>query len=176
VRVTLDEYAGLPDQPGHLDELIAGEVIYRPFAGARTGIAGGNAGFALSAHRQTHGGCATARCGLVLARDPDTVVCADALYWPNREAVRATSVRDWPTVPPLAAFVIVNEFESEQARERRVRLLIGFGIGVLWVVDPFADAVTEYRRGGARTLEADATLDGGDVLPGFTCKVADLFA
>lgn len=174
--MTLDEYAELDEKPGHIDDLIAGEVVYQPWPGVRSGVVSGNAGFALSKHRQVHGGCETARCGLVLARDPDSVLSADVLYWPNPNAVAASAVYGWPTVPPLAAFVIGNEFESEQARERRVRLLAGFGIGLLWVVDPLARNVTEFRSGRVRTLEADATLDGGDALPGFTCKVGDLFA
>jgi Uma2 family endonuclease len=51
------------------------------------------------------------------------------------------------------------------------------GVRVVWIINPRDREVVivteplEYR-----TLESEATLDGGEVLPGFTCKVADLFA
>jgi len=47
----------------------------------------------------------------------------------------------------------------------------------VWVVDPEANTVMVYS-GMMRGVEYDEadTLDGGEVLPSFTCKVADFFA
>ena len=51
------------------------------------------------------------------------------------------------------------------------------GVRMVWIIDPedrTATVITDPLE--SRTLEADATLDGGAVLPGFSCKVSDLFA
>ena len=47
---------------------------------------------------------------------------------------------------------------------------------LIWLVDPEMRTVLVYRgtpRGGE--LDEEDTLDGGEVLPGFSCKVAELF-
>lgn len=47
---------------------------------------------------------------------------------------------------------------------------------LVWVVDPKPQTVTVYRTWTeAHTLRADETLDGGDVLPGFACRVGEIF-
>ena len=56
------------------------------------------------------------------------------------------------------------------------KVYIAAGISLIWLVDPESRTVTVYA-GRLRGLELDETdqLDGGDVLPGFACKVGDLF-
>jgi len=47
----------------------------------------------------------------------------------------------------------------------------------VWVFDPDRRTVSVHRPDGeTRTLNADETLDGGDLLPGFTLRLADVFA
>ena len=58
----------------------------------------------------------------------------------------------------------------------KIKEYLFYGIPVVWLVDLEARTVMVYR-GTMRGVELDEddTLDGGDVLPGFACKVADLF-
>ena len=50
------------------------------------------------------------------------------------------------------------------------------GVRVVWVVDPEDRTVTVYRQPGqGQLLEEDATVTGEDVLPGFSCRVAEFF-
>ncbi len=53
---------------------------------------------------------------------------------------------------------------------------IASGVKLVWLVDPEAQTVMVYN-GTTRGIEyGDAdSLDGGEVLPGFTCTVAELF-
>jgi Uma2 family endonuclease len=47
---------------------------------------------------------------------------------------------------------------------------------LVWIVDPASRTVTVYEAdGAARRLRAADALNGGAVLPGFRCAVADLF-
>jgi Uma2 family endonuclease len=49
-------------------------------------------------------------------------------------------------------------------------------VPLVWLVDPETNTVLEYR-GSLRGTEYDEsdTITGGDVLPEFTCRVADFF-
>jgi Uma2 family endonuclease len=59
---------------------------------------------------------------------------------------------------------------------RKVQQYLRAGIAMVWVVDGESRNVTVYRAGREpRVLEENEVLDGEDVLPGFTCAVADLF-
>lgn len=173
--VTLEEYARLPDPASGIDDLIAGRVVYRPFHSVQHGLVCGNISCLLGDYReQVKGGRASLRCGLVIARDPATVTGPDASFW--RDRANMPLEHGWPTCPPDAAFEVVDANEAYSDVMRRVRLLVGFGVGVLWLVDPFLQFVTEFRGPATRTFEVSNTLDGGYVLPGFACKVSDLFA
>ena len=47
---------------------------------------------------------------------------------------------------------------------------------MVWIVDPRARFVTLFPLGEPQTtLAADAGIEGGTVLPGFSLRVADLF-
>jgi Uma2 family endonuclease len=50
------------------------------------------------------------------------------------------------------------------------------GVLLVWLVDPETRTVTVYR-GSMRGLELGEAeiLDGGNILPGFSCKIANLF-
>jgi Uma2 family endonuclease len=48
---------------------------------------------------------------------------------------------------------------------------------MVWIIDPEDRTVTVYRTPDeGRVLQESATLSGDDVLPGFSCRVAELFA
>ncbi|MDY3561213.1 Uma2 family endonuclease [Gemmata sp. JC673] len=173
--VTLEEYARLPDPDNGIDDLIAGRVVNRPFHSAQHGLVCGNICGLLGEYQQRRGtGSASLRCGLVIARDPATVTGPDAAFWSDRTDLPLE--HGWPTRPPDAAFEVVDAGEPYSDVMRRVRLLVEFGVGVLWLVDPSLRFVAEFRGPAVRTFEVSDTLDGGDVLPGFACKVSDLFA
>jgi hypothetical protein len=173
--VTLEEYASFPELPGKIDDLIAGCVVYRPLHSVLHGSVCANICSLLHDYRERVGsGSVSLRCGLVIAREPATVTGPDVSFWCNRSDVLLD--HGWPTRAPEAAFEVVDTNEAYSDVMRRVRLLIAFGVGVLWLVDPVLDFVIEFRSSAVRILESSDTLDGGDVLPGFACKVSDFFA
>jgi Uma2 family endonuclease len=59
----------------------------------------------------------------------------------------------------------------------KVREYFTRGVRMVWLIDSDDRNVWVYRAPDeARVLHESATLSGEDVLPGFTCRVADLFA
>ena len=52
-----------------------------------------------------------------------------------------------------------------------------YGVRLVWAIDPESRSITVFAPGReARTLSTGDTLDGEDVLPGFTVPVDDIFA
>lgn len=169
--VTVEEYARMPDREGFRDELIEGEVIYRPLAGMLHGWCCVNAGSPLVEYAHHNGGVTTSGSGVVVGRNPDSVLAPDVAHWRQRPS----KLDDWPEAPPAVVIEVVDHDEPYHHTLRKVLLYRRFGVGVVWVVAPLCEVVTEYRAGAARLLDVSDSLDGGDVLPGFSCKVADLF-
>jgi len=82
-----------------------------------------------------------------------------------------------PNPPELAVEVISDENNAEEQRNLTRKLGSYLAVGtVVWIVYPFSKLVDVHVPGQAtRTLGLDDTLDGGEVLPGFTLAVKDIF-
>jgi Uma2 family endonuclease len=73
---------------------------------------------------------------------------------------------------------ILSPGESPERFARKLRFYLLHGVRLVWVVDPIAQTITVYTPGRTeeRILRPGDTLDGGDVLPGFTAPVAEIMA
>jgi Uma2 family endonuclease len=59
----------------------------------------------------------------------------------------------------------------------KIQFYLLYGVRLVWVIDPATATVTVQVPGEeARILSSGDTLDGGDVLPGFSVAVDDIFA
>ncbi len=53
---------------------------------------------------------------------------------------------------------------------------LSFGVRMVWVAHPQSRSVDVHRPGqSVETIADDGSVDGQDVLPGFTCPVAAIF-
>lgn len=81
----------------------------------------------------------------------------------------------WPFAPDLAV-EIVSPHDIALEVEAKIRLYLYAGTMIVWLIWPPYRSITVYQPGGqARVLQADDVLDGGDVLPGFSVRVAEIF-
>lgn len=81
-----------------------------------------------------------------------------------------------PVPPDLAVEVVspANEMQQSQTTLKTANYLAEGT--VVWLVRPAVGLVHVLRPGEpAQTLTLEDTLDGGDILPGFSVKVADVF-
>jgi Uma2 family endonuclease len=78
--------------------------------------------------------------------------------------------------PQLAVEVLcASNTTSEMTRKRKD--YFDSGVKLLWIVDPETRTIDVYTASDRSTrLHVDDSLDGGDVLYGFTASVAELFA
>ena len=114
--------------------------------------------------------------GVRLERDPDTVREPDLAFVSAEK--RPLDVRNtgYLEVVPELVVEIVSPSDSLGSIFDKAQMWLRFGIELVWVVYPETRTVEVYRMDAPRvTLGEDDTLDGGAVLPGFTCPVQDIF-
>ncbi len=71
---------------------------------------------------------------------------------------------------------VLGTGRCSQRMTQQVREYFDSGVRLVWVVHPEERTVTVYTKPGVGTvLWEHATLTGGDVLPGFTCRVTEFF-
>lgn len=177
--LTAEEFFEMPEIPGVWYELVRGEVV------EVSGIGGEHGDFVLAIVTLLHAFIRPRRLGklyadgvgFIIRRDPDTVRIPDVAFVArSRVPVSGSPKKHWPLAPDLAV-EIVSPGDRRHAVEEKTQDYLAAGVCLVWVVWPESETVTVYAQDGEpRTLTADDTLDGGEVLPEFTVSVAALFA
>lgn len=176
--LTVEEFARLPEpMDGSREELVRGVIEKMPMPRFRHGKLQLRIGSRLSAFVDAHHlGQVATETGVVTEHDPDTVRGPDVAFW---SAERLPLDADVEIYPEVAADLCV-EIRSPSERPKRVRQKLreyfACGVRMVWVIDPEERTVAVYREPTqGRLLSEDATLSGEDVLPGFECRVGELF-
>lgn len=174
--ITAEEFGRMPDPPdGSKQELVKGVIVTMPPPKPRHGHAQLEVGALLRAVvKPARLGWVVTESGTLLDRDPDTVRGPDvAFYSIARQPVLPD---EYFEIPPDLAVEILSPGDRRGAVREKIREYIAAGVRLVWLVDPETRTVLEYR-GSLRGTEYDEadTLTGGDVLPDFSCRVADFF-
>ena len=176
-RSTASELFEMPDD-GFRYELVRGELRKMSPAGTEHGAIVFNLSGLLAQHIKAHklGQGFGAETGFKIASDPDTVRAPDAAFI-RRERIPEGGIpkKFWPGAPDLAVEV-VSPGDTYNEVEDKVEDWLAAGARAVWVVNPKQRCVVIYRSmtDVTRLSEADE-LDGGEVLPGFRCKVSEVF-
>src|SRR5919109_84876 len=174
---TADELFLMPDD-GFRYELVRGEVRRMPPAGSEHGAVAVNIALVIAQFVKPHdlGVVLGAETGFKIASEPDTVRAPD-LAFVRRERIPAGGIPRgfWPGAPDLAVEV-VSPGDTYTEVEEKVNDWLNAGTRMVLVLNPRTRTVAVYtsHTDVVRLTEAD-TLAGGEVLPGFTCRVAELF-
>ena len=174
---TAEQFMRMP-RDGYRYELVSGELRTMSPPGLTHGVLMLRLGGLLEAYVREHklGLAAGGDAAFILARDPDTVRGPDVAFI-RQERLAANPPTDgfWPGAPDLAVEILSPGDRIREVNEK-VEAWLEAGVRMVWVVDPDRRTVTVHRpAAGIETLTEDADLDGRDVLPGFRCRVADLF-
>lgn len=98
---------------------------------------------------------------------PDLVYVASAHLPSERHLHRA---------PDLTVEVLSPDQHWSQFLDK-IQFYLLYGVSLVWVIDPATETITVETPGQeARILRSGDVLDGGDVLPGFSVAVDDIFA
>jgi len=82
-----------------------------------------------------------------------------------------------PDLVPDLAVEVLGENNTAREMERKRTEYFAAGVRLLWIVDPTVRTVEVWTSlESSKKLSAADTLDGGEVLPGFTLPLRSLFA
>jgi Uma2 family endonuclease len=82
----------------------------------------------------------------------------------------------YANVPADLCVEVISPGNTREKMNRKIREYFTSGVQQVWVVDPEAKTVTIYRQAGdGRVLWDDSTITAEDILPGFSCPVAEFF-
>lgn len=175
--MTAAELLQLPDD-GCRYELVRGELRQMIPAGHKHGRFAMNLATPLDTYVRDHnlGSVYAAETGFLIASNPDTVRAPDVAFI-QRERVEAVGDTEgfWPGAPDLAAEVVSpNDLAAEV--EEKVAEWLAAGARLVLVLYPRQRTVKVYRSiTNLRVLTDADTLDGGEVVPGWTLPVRTLF-
>lgn len=178
--LTIEEYLdyNYPDWVAKA-ELVRGELRLMPTPELPHGAAASELTFLLSLHVRQHGlgSVFGDNIGYELVQLPRTVRVPDASFVrAERMPPEGVSGRLFHFPPDLAVEVISPSERGSRLEEKLFDYAAG-GTPLVWLVDPEARTVTAISADApTRVLTEADTLGGGTVVPGFSCRVADIFA
>lgn len=175
--VTAEELLQTPDD-GLRRELVRGEVRKMPPAGNVHGRIAVNMTTPLDQHVRENGlGVVfAAETGFKIASNPDTVRAPDVAFV-RRERVEATGDVEgyWPGAPDFAVEVVSPNDPYTEVEEKAGDWLEA-GVRMVVVVDP-RNRTASVRRSSSEitVLSENDTLEGSEVVPGWSLPVRDIF-
>lgn len=175
--MTAEELLRWPDD-GQRHELIAGELRTMPPAGEEHGTIAMSVGSMLAGYVREHqlGRVVAAETGFLLTTNPDTVRAADVAFI-ARERAGASPVTGYRPGAPDLAIEVVSPTDRYSEVEEKVATWLAHGTRLVLVVDPRRRTVTVHRSPTqVQRLTVADTLDGAEVVPGWTLPVRELFA
>jgi Uma2 family endonuclease len=115
--------------------------------------------------------------GLIVGREPDTVRGAEVVYFSYERLPREITPTSFTTVPPDLVAEIVGHRQGWREAAVKTDEYLAMGVYRVWIVDAKAHRVHVCRAGAEPVvLDPRDTLSDEDILPGFTCRVDELFA
>lgn len=176
-RYTPEDLLTMPD--GERYELVDGKLVERHM-GWNSSWIGGRLYLFLSLY------CDETRAGRVVPADASYQCFPDA---PSKVRKPDVSVIERSRLPPkeeldghcriapLLAAEILSPNDLQYETAVKVEEYLRAGVRLVWVVNPETRTVLIYRADGTISgLREHDELSGEDVLPGFRCRVGDLFS
>lgn len=117
-----------------------------------------------------------AETGFRLASSPDTILAPDVAFVRQERIAAIGDVEGyWPGAPDLAVEVVSRHDLYTEVEEKVIDWLEA-GARMVVVVNPRKRTVTVYRSLTSITILTERdTLDGGDVVPGWSLPIRDIF-
>jgi len=176
--MTADEFAKRPEAPGGWkEELVRGEIVMTPPPGFAHGFYQVKISAILHNYVQRKKlGRVVVETGVVTERDPDTVRGPDVSYWSKESLPLDELPRGYPNTPADLCVEVLSPKDRPAKVRRKVLEYFARGVRLVWVVDPKTKSVVVHRSVNDReTIDINGVLEGGDIVRGFRCSVAEVF-
>ena len=118
----------------------------------------------------------TSDTGILLDHARHTVREPDIGYFSAENMSLDADIPGYSEVIPDLVVEVASPNDTVQSIHDKALMWLYYGVRLVWVGFPDERMVDVYPAGGdVFTLSENDTLDGGDALPGFSCKVSDIF-
>ena len=173
--VTAEELFRL-NLPNKRTELVRGMLIIREPAGYQHGDVAAQLLLAIGNYVEAHslGRVFAAETGFTLERGPDTVRAPDVAFISNAR-LPDPPPRAFAELAPDLAVEVLSPSDMGREVDEKVADWLKASTRLVWVVDPIRANARVYRGDGTESLLVESdSLQGDDVLPGFTCVIGPL--
>jgi Uma2 family endonuclease len=176
--VTAEQLMEISQDDAHRYELMQGDLIVMSPAGGRHGQLAAQILVALATYADSRRAGVTyaAETGFRLTRDPDTVLAPDVSFI---TIAHLTPGRVTDAFIPGAPDLVVEVLSPSDTVGRtavKVQTWLRHGAQLVWVVEPESATVTVHRADGTVSLlQTEDSLDGEQLLPGFSYPLVQLF-
>lgn len=175
-RITPDDLLAMPDEKNY--ELVDGELVERTM-GNESGWSAGQL------YRRLSDFCDQNDSGWVLGAetgyrcfsdDPNRVRKPDVSFVRKGRLPGERVARGYDSLPPDLAVEVISPNDLYGQVNIKVEEYLGAGVRLVWVIDPDSRTAHIHRADREMSrIHEDDDLDGEDVLPGFTCRLGDIF-
>ncbi len=173
LRMTEDELMHLPDD-GFLYEMVDGFAVGKPWATVYAGAIAVNVIGLLGPFARGRGVMSAGKGGF---RMKNGNIRVPATSFTRKERIPGgRPSRGFGTVGPDLCIEIISPFEKKSDMADKVRDYFDSDAVQVWHIFPERQQITVFTSPtDTQTLNAEETLTAGDILPGFSCRVSDLF-
>ena len=114
--------------------------------------------------------------GILLDDVRHTVREPDIAYFPAEKMPLDADIPGYSNVIPDLVVEVASPNDTVQSIYDKAHMWRYYGVRIVWVAYPDWREVEVYSAGGSVvTLAENDALDGGAVLPGFSCRVSEIF-
>jgi len=159
-------------------ELVRGRLVVHEPPGSWHGAVAANLAYLLGDFVRRHewGVVFAQDTGFKIGSDPDTVRAPDVAFV-ARDRTGAIRARGYAELAPDLLAEIVSPDDRPADVLAKVADWLGAGTKLVWVIDPERSEARVYRQDGSlAVLGEHESLDGEDVLPGFSCPLRPALA
>jgi Uma2 family endonuclease len=127
-------------------------------------------------HDQKLGRVFSSEGGFIIQRNPDTVIAPDAAFVSTEKIAIFGIPRGYWVGPPDLAVEVVSPHDRMTEVDDKVDAWLKAGTRLVWVIHPRRRIAMVHRPDRpVGLIRADEHLDGQDVVPGFQCRLGDIF-
>jgi len=168
----------LPENEDRLLELINGEIVETMPKLTHGLVAGRIQGEIYIYLKQNPIGEVVIEVDHKLVEDNENMLRPDVSFISRARLQEVDPDENVPFMPDLAVEIKSpsNYYTGQEGLREKAAYYLAHGSKLVWLVDTDKKQVEVHVAGQpTRTITIDATLDGGDVLPGFTLSLTELF-
>jgi Uma2 family endonuclease len=173
---TPEELLEIQDRP--MPELIDGQLVEREPMGQKSDAIAANILFIVMGFvRASQLGVVNGSQGSyqIFPSDPRKVRIPDVSFTRGERLPEGRIEEGHGKVAPDLVVEVISPNDLAGDVKAKVNDFLSAGVPLIWVVYPDTSEVEVHRPDGIAAVRVGDILDGGEVLPGFRCAVADLF-